>query len=162
MRFTARAAPTFIEKLGFPVTDGGRNAHPVVPASSDGRVKTLHPAVFGGSLARREPNHLGQLEQYGIPQIDCVIVGSISVRNGGIDLRSSGREIIEKIDIGGVSLIRAAAKNFNDVAVVASKEEYPLFLAMSNENGASLRVEDRRELARRAFGSEFELRYRHF
>lgn len=146
--YSTGGTQTFIEKLGFPVT--AVETLTGYPSILDGRVKTLHPAVFGGLLARREPNHLGQLEQYGIPQIDCVIVDLYPFEET-VASTYDQREIIEKIDIGGVSLIRAAAKNFNDVAVVASKEEYPLFLAMLNENGASLRVEDRRELARRAF-----------
>lgn len=139
---------SFIEKLGLEAT--AIESLTGYPSILDGRVKTLHPAVFGGILARREEDHLQQLEQYQIPEIDCVIVDLYpfeeTVSAGGAE-----KEIIEKIDIGGISLIRAAAKNFNDVAVVASKDEYALFNALLDEKAGHTDLSDRRELARRAF-----------
>jgi phosphoribosylaminoimidazolecarboxamide formyltransferase / IMP cyclohydrolase len=146
--YSTGGTQTYIEKLGLPVT-------PVesltgYPSILDGRVKTLHPAVFGGLLARREPAHLDQLAQYGIPEMDVVIVDLYPFEET-VAQTNVEQDIIEKIDIGGVSLIRAAAKNYKDVAVVASKEEYPLFLQMLTEKKGVLSTDDRRELARRAF-----------
>jgi phosphoribosylaminoimidazolecarboxamide formyltransferase/IMP cyclohydrolase len=101
-------------------------------------------------LARREAGHLSQLEQYHIPEIDCVIVDLYPFEET-VASTTVEQDIIEKIDIGGVSLIRAAAKNYKDVTVVASKEEYKILLDIMTEKGAAITVEDRRELARRAF-----------
>lgn len=120
------------------------------PSILDGRVKTLHPKVFGGLLARREEAHLAQLEQYGIPQIDLVIVDLYPFEETVANTNDED-EIIEKIDIGGISLIRAGAKNFEDVVVVPSKEEYPVLLNLLKQKGGSTSLNDRRELARRAF-----------
>ena len=120
------------------------------PSILDGRVKTLHPKVFGGILARREENHLSQLKEYEIPEIDCVIVDLYPFEET-VASTNSEDDIIEKIDIGGISLIRAAAKNFNDIAVVPSREEYDMFLEMITEKNGMLEKEDRKELARRAF-----------
>jgi len=120
------------------------------PSILDGRVKTLHPAVFGGILARREPEHLAQLENYQLPEIDLVIVDLYPFEET-VAGSASEPEIIEKIDIGGISLIRAAAKNFQDVAVVPSRQEYALFLDMLRESDGALSLDNRRELARRAF-----------
>ncbi|NNF36574.1 MAG: bifunctional phosphoribosylaminoimidazolecarboxamide formyltransferase/IMP cyclohydrolase [Saprospiraceae bacterium] len=120
------------------------------PSILDGRVKTLHPKVFGGILARREDDHLVQLADYEIPPIDLVIVDLYPFQE---TVKSTDDEsaIIEKIDIGGISLIRAAAKNFKDVVVVPSKDEYGMLeTILSEKNGVSTR-EDRKELARRAF-----------
>jgi len=120
------------------------------PSILDGRVKTLHPKVFGGILARREADHIAQLTQYDIPAIDLVIV-DLYPFEATVAQTSDESAIIEKIDIGGISLIRAAAKNYRDVAVVASREEYgSLLQLLQNKNGAT-ELDDRRELARRAF-----------
>src|SRR5690606_41563676 len=94
------------------------------PSILGGRVKTLHPKIFGGILSRRPlETDRQQLEEYNIPEIDLVIVALYpfeeTVASGATE-----KEVIEKIDIGGISLIRAAAKNFNDVVIVASKEDY--------------------------------------
>ncbi|WP_235296551.1 bifunctional phosphoribosylaminoimidazolecarboxamide formyltransferase/IMP cyclohydrolase [Portibacter marinus] len=120
------------------------------PSILDGRVKTLHPKVFGGILARREEDHLGQLDQYDIPEIDCVIVDLYPFEE---TVKSTNEEtkIIEKIDIGGISLIRAAAKNYKDVVVVPSMDDYAYFLDCLNENECSTTRDERKELARRAF-----------
>ena len=121
------------------------------PSILGGRVKTLHPKVFGGILGRRhEESDLAQLEQYEIPEIDLVMVDlypfSETLASG-----ASEEEIIEKIDIGGVSLIRAAAKNFNDVLIVSSRSQYPwLGELLSTQNGAST-LEQRKQAAANAF-----------
>ncbi|MEC8610188.1 MAG: bifunctional phosphoribosylaminoimidazolecarboxamide formyltransferase/IMP cyclohydrolase [Bacteroidota bacterium] len=120
------------------------------PSIFGGRVKTLHPKVFGGILARREiTSDLNQLDSYSIPPFDVVIVDLYpfeeTVANGG-----SEQEIIEKIDIGGISLIRAAAKNYKDVVVISSKFDYSDFSTMLKvSNGTS--IEQRKQLAIKAF-----------
>lgn len=120
------------------------------PSILDGRVKTLHPKVFGGILARREDDHLQQLDQYEIPEIDCVIVDLYPFEET-VKNTSDESSIIEKIDIGGISLIRAAAKNFKDVVVVPSMGDYEYFESLLEKNGAATTLEERKELARRAF-----------
>ncbi len=119
------------------------------PSILDGRVKTLHPAVFGGILARSIPEHQKELEEYKIPTIDLVIVDLYpfeeTLKSGGIE-----QDIIEKIDIGGISLIRAAAKNFHDVLVVPSKNQYGELLDVL-QNGDGSEVEFRRQMAAAAF-----------
>lgn len=119
------------------------------PSILDGRVKTLHPKVFGGILARREADHLGQLEQYEIPEIDLVIVDLYPFEDT-VASTTDEAQIIEKIDIGGISLIRAAAKNYKDVVVVPSKEEYS-YLENILAQGTSTSLAQRKELALRAF-----------
>ncbi len=146
--YSTGGTQTYLEKLGIPVT--AVETLTGYPSILDGRVKTLHPAVFGGLLARREPEHLAQLAQYNIPEIDCVIVDLYPFEET-VASTTDASAIIEKIDIGGVSLIRAAAKNHGDVAVVASKEEYKLFLDFLNDGEGALDDGARRELARRAF-----------
>ena len=127
------------------------------PSILGGRVKTLHPKVFGGILARRDnEGDREQMKQYDIPEIDLVIVDlypfeqtvALAGQEGGV----SEQDIIEKIDIGGISLIRAAAKNFSDVVIVPSKAEYPLLLELLKSQGASTTREQRKELAAKAFG----------
>lgn len=122
------------------------------PSILGGRVKTLHPKIFGGILARRDnKSDQEQMKQYGITPIDLVIVDLYpfeqTVASGAGD-----DEIIEKIDIGGISLIRAAAKNFKDVVIVPRKEEYAVLLEMLKRNGPHTDIEDRKLLAERAFG----------
>ena len=120
------------------------------PSILDGRVKTLHPKVFGGILARRDEDHLGQLAKYDMPEIDLVIVDLYPFED---TMKSTDDEeaIIEKIDIGGIALIRGAAKNFNDVVIVPSKNEYPMIQKILAEQNAESTLADRKELARRAF-----------
>lgn len=120
------------------------------PSILDGRVKTLHPKVFGGLLARREEAHLAQLEEYEIPEIDLVIVDLYPFEET-LAATNEEAQIIEKIDIGGISLIRAAAKNYKDVVVVPSKEEYTMILELLKGKQGYTDLEDRKELARRAF-----------
>jgi len=121
------------------------------PSILGGRVKTLHPKVFGGILNRRDnENDKLQIAQYEIPEIDLVIVDLYPFQ----ETAASGadeQEIIEKIDIGGISLIRAAAKNFNDVVIVASKEQYAPLESLLSENGAQSTLEERKWFAKEAF-----------
>uniref|UniRef100_S0DDG9 Putative bifunctional phosphoribosylaminoimidazolecarboxamide formyltransferase/IMP cyclohydrolase n=1 Tax=termite gut metagenome TaxID=433724 RepID=S0DDG9_9ZZZZ len=122
------------------------------PSILGGRVKTLHPGVFGGILARRENSgDLAQLAEYDIPEIDLVIVDlypfEATVASG-----ASEQEIIEKIDIGGISLIRAGAKNFRDVVIVGSKEQYAELFILLKEQNCSTTLEQRRHFAALAFG----------
>jgi len=122
------------------------------PSILGGRVKTLHPKVFGGILGRRDvPEDLSQMEEYQIPHVDLVIVDlypfeATLLSGAGPD------EIIEKIDIGGISLIRAAAKNYNDVIIVPSQKEYPALMDILNKNGNATLLEERKWFASRAFG----------
>lgn len=139
----------FIKDLNIPVT--AVEDLTSYPSILGGRVKTLHPKVFGGILNRRGlEEDIQQIEQYEIPEIDLVIVDlypfTETVKAGG-----TPAEIIEKIDIGGISLIRAAAKNFNDVVILASKEDYnTLEQQLSEQNGVTY-LEQRKNYARKAF-----------
>lgn len=140
----------FIEKLGVAVTPV--ESLTSYPSILGGRVKTLHPKIFGGILSRRElQSDIDQLEEYEIPEIDLVIVDLYpfeeTVASGAAE-----QAIIEKIDIGGISLIRAAAKNFKDVIIVPSKNEYKFLhdTILVAQKGSS-NLSDRRLLASRAF-----------
>jgi phosphoribosylaminoimidazolecarboxamide formyltransferase/IMP cyclohydrolase len=146
--YSTGGTQTYIQKLGIPVV--AVESLTGYPSILDGRVKTLHPAVFGGLLARRTPEHIAQLAEYKIPEIDCVIVDLYPFEET-VAATNDETEIIEKIDIGGVSLIRAAAKNWQDVVVVASKEEYKPFLEILEAQNGDFTPEQRREFARRAF-----------
>jgi phosphoribosylaminoimidazolecarboxamide formyltransferase/IMP cyclohydrolase len=120
------------------------------PEILDGRVKTLHPAVHGGILARRdEPAHLRELEAHGIGPIDLVVVNLYPFVETVARPDVSLQEALENIDIGGVALLRAAAKNFPDVLVVVDPGEYPEILAALREGDVPL--SRRRRLARKAF-----------
>ena len=122
------------------------------PSILGGRVKTLHPKIFGGILARRDnKGDLEQMKEYDIPAIDLVVV-DLYLFEQTVASGASDEEIIEKIDIGGISLIRAGAKNFKDVVIVPSKSEYPVLLEILNKRGAQTEIEDRKLLAERAFG----------
>jgi len=121
------------------------------PSILGGRVKTLHPKVFGGILNRRDnEGDRGQIAQYEIPEIDLVIVDLYPFR-ATVASGASETDIIEKIDIGGISLIRAAAKNYKDVVIVASKAQYAPLAEMLKRNGAESSVEERRWFASQAF-----------
>lgn len=140
---------SFIESLGIPC-----NAVEDLtgyPSILGGRVKTLHPKVFGGILNRRDnETDASQIAEYEIPSIDLVIVDLYPFEQT-VASGADESAIIEKIDIGGISLIRAAAKNFNDVAIVASKGQYGILLEILKRNGAKTTLDDRRLLAREAF-----------
>lgn len=146
--YSTGGTQSYIEQLGIPVTAVEELTS--YPSILDGRVKTLHPKVFGGLLARREESHLLQLRQYDIPEMDCVIVDLYPFEET-VATTNSESEIIEKIDIGGISLIRAAAKNFRHVVVVPSREDYAAFLDILKNNEGATTLDERRELARRAF-----------
>ena len=141
----------FIHDLGIePVAVESLTGYPSILG---GRVKTLHPKVFGGILSRRDIFSDGeQLKEYEIPEIDLVIVDLYpfeqTVASGAAE-----QDIIEKIDIGGISLIRAAAKNFKDVVIIPSKHEYKPLLDLLNQKGANTDIEDRRHFAERAFAT---------
>ena len=141
---------TFIESLGIPCT----KVEDVTgyPSILGGRVKTLHPKVFGGILGRRElEGDREQMAKYEIPEIDLVIVDLYPFEQT-VASGAEEADIIEKIDIGGISLIRAGAKNFKDVVIVPSKAEYSVLLDILNKKGAQTDIEDRKMFAARAFG----------
>jgi len=121
------------------------------PSVFGGRVKTLHPKIFGGILFRRnEQSDLAQAEEFGIPPIDLVIVDLYPFEET-LARTNDEEEIIEKIDIGGISLIRAAAKNYQDVLIVSSSGQYPELLALLSEKDGYTDLEDRRRFAGMAF-----------
>jgi phosphoribosylaminoimidazolecarboxamide formyltransferase/IMP cyclohydrolase len=139
----------FIEKLGYAVTPVEKRTG--YPSIFGGRVKTLHPSIFGGILYRRDdPSDLRQSEEFKITPIDLVIVDLYpfeeTVAGGGNE-----EEIIEKIDIGGISLIRGAAKNYNDVLIVASRSQYGELLDLLQSKNGSSELSDRRLFAAKAF-----------
>lgn len=119
------------------------------PSILDGRVKTLHPKVFGGILAKRSEDHLHQLAEYEIPEIDLVVVDLYPFEETVANTNDESK-IIEKIDIGGISLIRAAAKNYKDVVVIPSQKEYAHLKAIMDAGGAS-DLQTRKKLATKAF-----------
>ena len=122
------------------------------PSILGGRVKTLHPKIFGGILARRDnEGDQEQMKEYEIPSIDLVIVDLYPFAQS-VAIGASDADIIEKIDIGGISLIRAGAKNFKDVVIVPSKAEYSVLLDILKKKGAETDIEDRKMFAERAFG----------
>lgn len=140
----------FIESLGYPCQKVEEVT--TYPSIFGGRVKTLHPKIFGGILGRRELDEdKQQMAQYEIPEIDLVIVDLYPFEQT-VASGASEADIIEKIDIGGISLIRAGAKNFKDVVIVPSKAEYKPLLDIISKNGAQTTLEDRRWFATRAFG----------
>jgi len=121
------------------------------PSILGGRVKTLHPKIFGGILGRRElADDVEQMKQYEIEPIDLVIVDLYPFEETVANTDDES-EIIEKIDIGGISLIRAAAKNFNDVVIVPSKEEYKPLADILAKQCAETTKEQRKFFAERAF-----------
>ena len=139
----------FIEKMGVDVV-------PVEQLTSyasilGGRVKTLHPKIFGGILSRRDnESDLLEIDEYEIPQLDLVIVDLYpfedTVKSG-----AGEQDIIEKIDIGGISLIRAAAKNFKDVTIISSMKQYDSFLSILSENNGEISLDQRKSFAKDSF-----------
>ena len=139
----------FLEDLG--VSCVAVESLTTYPSILGGRVKTLHPAVFGGILGRRyEPQDLVEMKQYNIPEIDLVIVDLYPFEE---TLRNTTEEklIIEKIDIGGPSMIRAAAKNFVDLVVIAAKHEYASLEKLLTEQKGETSIEQRKAFAAKAF-----------
>ena len=139
----------FIESLGFEC----QSVEDLTgyPSILGGRVKTLHPKIFGGILSRRELNEDNkQIKAYGIPEIDLVIVDLYpfeeTVASGALE-----KDIIEKIDIGGISLIRASAKNFQDVVIVPSKKQYKAFAELLDQKKGVSDINDRKWFAKEAF-----------
>ena len=139
----------FIQKLNVPVV--AVEDITAFPEILGGRVKTLHPKIFGGILNRQDnENDVAQMTEFDIPQIDLVIVDLYPFEKT-VASGASEADIIEKIDIGGISLIRAAAKNFKDTTIVASVDEYATFLGFYNENNGATSIEQRKLLATKAF-----------
>ncbi|WP_372473525.1 bifunctional phosphoribosylaminoimidazolecarboxamide formyltransferase/IMP cyclohydrolase [Capnocytophaga sp. ARDL2] len=147
--YSTGGTETFIKDLGIPVV--AVEDVTSYPSILGGRVKTLHPKIFGGILNRQDnPSDVEQMKEFEIPQIDLVIVDLYpfekTVASGADEVA-----IIEKIDIGGISLIRAAAKNFKDTVIVASVNEYDLFLSYLVEGNGATTLEQRKTLATKAF-----------
>jgi phosphoribosylaminoimidazolecarboxamide formyltransferase/IMP cyclohydrolase len=138
------------------ITDLGIDVVPVedvtsYPSILGGRVKTLHPKVFGGILNRQDnESDIAQLAEFEIPQIDIVIVDLYPFEKT-VASGASEQDIIEKIDIGGISLIRAAAKNFKDVTCVSSMEDYAEFLEVISADNGNISLEDRKRFAAKSF-----------
>ena len=147
--YSTGGTQTFLESLGCKVT--AVESLTTYPSILGGRVKTLHPKVFGGILGRRDnQGDREQMAQYEIPEIDLVIVDLYPFEQT-VALGAAEQDIIEKIDIGGISLIRAAAKNFNDVIIVASKQQYGKLDTLLAEKKGVSSIEDRKSFACDAF-----------
>lgn len=139
----------FIDNLGIPVESIENLTG--YPSILDGRVKTLHPKVFGGILAIRDKQyHQEQLSKYEVPEIDLVIVDLYPFEET-VKSTKDESEIIEKIDIGGISLIRAAAKNYNDVLIISHRGQYHELAGILEENKCETDLETRRKFAKEAF-----------
>jgi len=147
--YSTGGTQTFIEALGIPCI-------PVedittYPSILGGRVKTLHPSVFGGILGKRDDDqHVAEMQQYKIPEIDLVIVDLYPFEET-VASTSDEKQIIEKIDIGGPSMIRAAAKNHRDLVVIASKDDYTKLEQILQSEEAVTTLEQRRAFAAKAF-----------
>ncbi|MBN1791672.1 MAG: bifunctional phosphoribosylaminoimidazolecarboxamide formyltransferase/IMP cyclohydrolase [Bacteroidales bacterium] len=140
----------FIERLGIPVT--AVETLTGYPSILGGRVKTLHPKVFGGILSRTgHDSDKKEMKEYAIESIDLVVVDLYPFEQT-VASGASPDEIIEKIDIGGISLIRAAAKNYEDVVIIPSKDQYQVLLDVLNTREGTTTLDQRRNLALEAFG----------
>jgi phosphoribosylaminoimidazolecarboxamide formyltransferase/IMP cyclohydrolase len=149
--YSTGGTETFIKELGIPVVAVEELTN--FPSILGGRVKTLHPKVFGGILNRQEQSgDQEQMTQYGIPQLDIVIVDLYPFEKT-VASGASEQEIIEKIDIGGISLIRAAAKNFKDVICVSNIKDYGDFLDILKTTDGLTSLEQRKDFAGRAFNT---------
>ena len=148
--YSTGGTETFIKELGIdvvPVEDLTS-----YPSILGGRVKTLHPKVFGGILTRRDnESDIQQIAEFEIPEIDIVIVDLYPFEKT-VASGASEQDIIEKIDIGGISLIRAAAKNYKDVICVSSMEQYDEFLNIISDNNGTTTLEQRKNFAAKSFG----------
>ncbi len=147
--YSTGGTQTFIEKLGLkvvPVED-----LTTYPSILGGRVKTLHPSVFGGILGKRDDDtHVQEVKQYNIPEIDLVIVDLYPFEET-VATTTDEKLIIEKIDIGGPSMIRGAAKNFKDVVVIAAKKDYAELEQLLKDQQATTTLEQRKSFAAKAF-----------
>ena len=146
--YSTGGTESYLRKIGIPVF----KVEDVTgyPSILGGRVKTLHPKIFGGILNRNENNDdIRDLKNFEIPNIDLVIVDLYPFEKT-VKSNESEKNIIEKIDIGGISLIRAAAKNFKDVMCVSSKDDYSDFLHLLDNNG-EINLESRKNFALKAF-----------
>ena len=147
--FSTGGTELFLKNLDIPVIKVEDLTN--YPSILGGRVKTLHPKVFGGILNRREnKKDIEDIKNYEIPNIDLVIVDLYPFEKT-VQSRESDVNIIEKIDIGGISLIRAAAKNFNDVLCISSKDDYSELLDLLNNNSGKFEINTRRKFAAKAF-----------
>jgi len=147
--YSTGGTQSFIEKLDIPCTPVEQVTG--YPSILGGRVKTLHPGVFGGILARRDlPEDMEQAEQYSIPMLDLVIVDLYPFEET-VKQTDDEKTIIEKIDIGGVSLIRAAGKNHKDVCIIASRHQYGELLEVLDRGKGITTLEERRRFAAVAF-----------
>ncbi|HSI91039.1 MAG TPA: hypothetical protein VK927_07980, partial [Adhaeribacter sp.] len=147
--YSTGGTQTFLEEQGASVTAVENLTD--YPAIFGGRVKTLHPKVFGGILHRRDnDSDKGEVAKYEIPTFDLVIVDLYPFEET-VASGASEQEIIEKIDIGGISLIRAAAKNFNDVVIVSSRNQYTELLEILERQNGETSLEDRKKFATKAF-----------
>lgn len=147
--YSTGGTQTFIENLGVPVTAAEELTG--YPSIFGGRVKTLHPAIMGGILFRRDDEgDVAQAEQYNIPAIDMVVVDLYPFEET-VASGASEEDIIEKIDIGGISLIRATAKNFKDTLIVSSRSQYSAVVDLLSAKGGATDIEDRRAYAGQAF-----------
>ena len=147
--FSTGGTENFIKELGIPVT-------PVedvtsYPSILGGRVKTLHPKVFGGILNRQDhQGDISEMKAYEIPQIDLVIVDLYPFEKTVVS-GATEQEIVEKIDIGGISLIRASAKNFKDTFTISSMDQYEEFLKLYKSNNGASSLEERKKFAAKSF-----------
>ncbi len=149
--YSTGGTQTFLEEQGASVTAVENLTD--YPAIFGGRVKTLHPKVFGGILHRRGlDSDTAEVEKYEIPTFDLVIVDLYPFEET-VASGASEQEIIEKIDIGGISLIRAAAKNFNDVVILSSKDQYTELLEILEKQNGETTLEDRKNFAAQAFNT---------
>lgn len=147
--YSTGGTESFIKQLDIPVT--AVEDVTSYPSILGGRVKTLHPKIFGGILNRQDnESDVQQMEEFDIPQIDLVIVDLYPFEKT-VASGAQEADIIEKIDIGGISLIRAAAKNFKDTVIVASVDDYTSFLEVFNKNNGATTLEERKHFAGRAF-----------
>ena len=147
--YSTGGTQSFIEKLGVKVIPV--ESLTSYPSILGGRIKTLHPSVFGGILAKRDDaQHVQEMKQYNIPEIDLVIVDLYPFEET-VAATTDEKAIIEKIDIGGPSMIRGAAKNHADVLVIANKRDYPLLSTILKEQKGETTLEQRRAFAMKAF-----------
>jgi phosphoribosylaminoimidazolecarboxamide formyltransferase/IMP cyclohydrolase len=147
--YSTGGTQTYLEEAGIPCV--AVESLTTYPSILGGRVKTLHPGVFGGILGRREvPQDLKEMKQYNIPEIDLVIVDLYPFEET-LQTTTEEKLIIEKIDIGGPSMIRAAAKNYKDVVVIAAKDDYPALEKLLDEQKGETTVEQRKAFAAKAF-----------